>query len=66
MGLHLLLRQAQADAGDVVLLYADESVALTHPYLAHPWAEMEGRSAGECAGPVEEGCHDGRARRGHG
>jgi transposase len=33
------LRQAQADAGDIVLLYADESEALTHPYLAHAWAE---------------------------
>ncbi len=35
----LRLRQAQADAGDIVLLYADESEALTHPYLAHAWAE---------------------------
>jgi len=33
------LRQAQADAGDVVLLYADESEALTHPHLAHAWAQ---------------------------
>jgi DDE superfamily endonuclease len=24
--------------GDVVLLYADQSEALTHPYLAHAWA----------------------------
>ncbi|MGI4941802.1 MAG: hypothetical protein ACRYHQ_14785 [Janthinobacterium lividum] len=39
MGVRLRLRQAQADAGDVVLLYADESEALTHPYLAHAWAE---------------------------
>jgi len=39
MGLRLLLRQAQAGAGDIVLLYADESEALTHPYLAHAWAE---------------------------
>jgi transposase len=39
MGLRLRLRQAQADAGDIVLLYADESEALTHPYLAHAWAE---------------------------
>jgi len=39
MGLRLALRQAQADAGDIVLLYADESEALTHPYLAHAWAE---------------------------
>lgn len=28
----------QAQAGDIVLLYADESEALTHPYLAQRWA----------------------------
>ncbi len=39
MGVRLCLRQAQADAGDMVLLHADESEALTHPYLAHAWAE---------------------------
>jgi transposase len=32
------LRKAQARAGDIVLLYADESEALTHPYLAQAWA----------------------------
>jgi transposase len=32
-----LLRQ-QARAGDIDLLFADESEALTHPYLAHAWA----------------------------
>ena len=31
MGVRLRLRQAQADAGDMALLYADESEALTHP-----------------------------------
>ena len=39
MGVRLRLRQGQADAGDITLLYADESEALTHPYLAHAWAE---------------------------
>ena len=39
MGLRLQLRRAQAEAGDVTLLYGDESEALTHPYLAHAWAE---------------------------
>ena len=39
MGLRLALRRAQAQAGDVVLLYGDESEALTHPYLGHVWAE---------------------------
>jgi len=32
------LRKRQAEAGDIVLLYADESEALTHPYLARAWA----------------------------
>ena len=32
------MRKAQAGAGDIVLLFADESEALTHPYLAHAWA----------------------------
>jgi len=39
VGLRLQLRRAQAEAGDIVLLYGDESEALTHPYLAHAWAE---------------------------
>src|SRR5271154_6230388 len=38
VGLRLQLRKAQAKAGDIVLLYADESEALTHPYLARSWA----------------------------
>ena len=33
------MRRAQAEAGDIVLLYADESEALTHPYLARAWAK---------------------------
>jgi transposase len=39
VGLRLRLRQDQAHAGDITLLFADESEALTHPYLAHAWAE---------------------------
>jgi hypothetical protein len=39
VGLRLQLRKQQAEAGDVVLLYGDESEALTHPYLAHAWAK---------------------------
>ncbi len=35
MGVRLALRQAQADAGGIALLCADESEALTHPCLAH-------------------------------
>jgi transposase len=33
------LRKAQAEAGDIILLFADESEALTHPYLARAWAK---------------------------
>ena len=39
MGLRLQLRKAQAEVGDIVLLYGDESEALTHPYLARTWAK---------------------------
>ena len=38
-GLRLRLLEQQARAGDIVLLFADESEALTHPYLAHAWAK---------------------------
>ena len=40
MGLRLQLRKRQAEAGDIVLLYGDESEALTHPYLARAWAKL--------------------------
>jgi transposase len=39
IGLRLQLREQQAAAGDIVLLYGDESEALTHPYLARAWAQ---------------------------
>jgi transposase len=38
-GLRLRLLKQQAAAGDIHLLFGDESEALTHPYLAHCWAE---------------------------
>jgi len=38
VGVRLKLRKAQAAAGDIVLLFSDESEALTHPYLARAWA----------------------------
>jgi transposase len=37
--LRLKLLKAQAQAGDIVLVFADESEALTHPYLARAWAK---------------------------
>ena len=39
-GLRRKLLKAQAEAGDIVLLFGDESEALTHPYLAHAWAKQ--------------------------
>ena len=45
VGLRLQLRKQQAEAGDIVLLYGDESEALTHPYLARAWAKS-GAGAG--------------------
>ena len=41
IGLRLQLRKRQAEAGDIVLLYGDESEALTHPYLARAWAKAD-------------------------
>src|SRR3954469_20766964 len=38
-GLRRTLLKAQAEAGDIVLLFGDESEALTHPSLAHVWAK---------------------------
>jgi len=38
VGLRLQLFKAQAEAGDIALLFGDESEALTHPYLARAWA----------------------------
>jgi transposase len=38
-GLRLKLLKQQAEAGDITLLFGDESEALTHPYLAHAWAK---------------------------
>ena len=38
-GLRRKLLKAQAEAGDIVLLFAAESEALTHPDRAHVWAQ---------------------------
>jgi transposase len=38
VGVRLQLRKQQAEAGDIVLLYGDESEAVTRPYLARVWA----------------------------
>jgi transposase len=39
VGLRLQLRKQQAEAGDIILLFGDESEALTPPYRARVWAE---------------------------
>jgi hypothetical protein len=39
VGLRLKLRQAQAEADDITLLFCDEAEALTRPYLAQAWAK---------------------------
>ena len=39
MGAPPKLRKQQAEGGGIVLLYGDESEALTHPYLARVWAK---------------------------
>ena len=62
VGLRLQLRKAQAEAGDIVLLYGDESEALTHPYLARAWARPRLRPARGGAGAGQEGGYDGFAR----
>ncbi len=36
--MRLRLLKQQAEAGDITLLFGDESEALTHPYLARAWA----------------------------
>ena len=39
IGLHLYLGKQEAEADDFVLLYGDESEALTHSYIAQGWAK---------------------------
>lgn len=67
VGLRLLLRKAQAEAGDIVLLFADESEALTHPYLARAWAargaELRVPAPGQAKKVAMIGALDHRARR---
>ena len=42
-----------------MLLFSDESEALTHAYLARAWAEAWRRFARADAWAGEEGCYDG-------
>jgi len=54
------LRKAQAAAGDITLLFVDESEALTHPYLAHAWArrgaDMRVQAPGQAKKVAMIGC----------
>ena len=47
VGLRLQLRKQQAEAEDIVLLYGDESEALTHPYLARAWEDLRVPAPGQ-------------------
>ena len=52
VGLRLQIPRQQAQAGDIALLYGDQSEALTHPYLAptpgRRVARTSGRRSGQC------------------
>ena len=67
IGLRLALRKAQAAVGDIVLLFADESEALTHPYLARAWARRGADLRVEAPGQARKiammGALDWRDRR---
>jgi hypothetical protein len=63
-GLRRKLLKAQAEAGDIVLLFGDESEALTHPYLAHAWAKRGADLRVPCAGAGRQGGDARRARLG--
>lgn len=65
VGLRLRLRQAQARAGDIVLLHADESEALTQPYLAHAGAEHGAGLRVAAPGQSRKIAMIGHARREH-
>jgi hypothetical protein len=55
VGVRLKLRRQQAEAGDIVLLYADESEALTHPYLArgaNVYRERQALTLGRSVGRI--------------
>lgn len=61
------MRKQQARAGDIVLLYGDESEALTHPYLAHAWArrgsDLRVEAPGQSRKVAMLGVVDSRTRR---
>ncbi len=67
VGLRLVLRKAQAAAGDIVLLFADESEALTHPCLACAWArrgaDLRVSAPGQAGKVAMMGALDWRDRR---
>ena len=62
IGLRLQLRKRQPEAGDIVLLYGDESEALTDPYLARAWATIGSDLRVPAPGQAEEGRDPGIAR----
>lgn len=67
MGLRLKPRKTQAEAGDIVLLFADENEVLTHPYLARAWArcgaDLRVPASGQAKKVAMMGALDHAARR---
>lgn len=65
--MRLQLRKRQAEAGDIVLLFGDESEALTHPYLARCWArrgaDLRVPAPGQARKIAMMGAFDWAARR---
>src|SRR3954467_12729722 len=62
-GLRLRLLRQQARAGDIHLLFGDESEALTHPYLAHCWARRGAEPRVEARGRAKRRALLDHARR---
>ena len=74
--MRLRLRKAQAAAGDITLLFGDESEALTHPYLAQAWARRGADLRIQAPGQAKKGncrvdpygnesfCPPGQAKKG--
>ena len=59
VGLRLHLRRLQAQAGDVNLLFVDETDALNVPYLARVWARQGRDLRVEAPGKVKRRCLSG-------
>lgn len=59
VGLRLHLRRLQAAAGDIVLLFVDETDVLNVPYLTRVWAQVGRDLRVEAPGKVKRRCLSG-------